>query len=242
MDAQLLRWHETWDAHQEAWLPGRRECFAHIGDLIAALTPHRPPRVLDLAGGIGSLTRHILAICPSAHVTLLDADPVVLAIAQASLGETVNYQRADLRDRLWWRHVDSGYDLIVAAGSLHCLDEADVAAVYAEVAALLERGGVFINADRMVDSGIGSLSGLMQDQRARQAQPADLWRQWWQEIADHPRFAEFFARRHAMPLPLQSAEFTPPASWHLGALEAAGFTEFGLLWRNPYAATVAAVS
>jgi hypothetical protein len=38
-----------------------------------------------------------------------------------------------------------------------------------------------------------------------------------------------------------SAEWTPPASWHLEALRAAGFTEVGLLWRGATDAAVVAV-
>ena len=38
-----------------------------------------------------------------------------------------------------------------------------------------------------------------------------------------------------------SPEWNPPATWHLDALRAAGFTEAGVLWRGGADAAVAAL-
>ncbi len=75
---------------------------------------------------------------------------------------------------------------------------------------------------------------------ARYAAGAALsWRDWWTRVAADPRLAPLYAEREKIyPAEHGSAEWTPPAGWHLAALRAAGFTETGLLWRGGADATV----
>src|SRR6185503_13142015 len=94
-------WQESWDRQQEAYLPDREHRLTAVLDVVDAVTDARPPRVLDLAGGTGSISLRALARFPGAEVTLLDLDPVLLAIAAASLGERATIVPADLNRPEW---------------------------------------------------------------------------------------------------------------------------------------------
>jgi SAM-dependent methyltransferase len=78
-------WQESWDRQQQTFMPDREQRFAAMLDAVAAITDGRPPRLLDLAGGTGTIALRALARFPEADVTVLDQDPVLLAIAGASL-------------------------------------------------------------------------------------------------------------------------------------------------------------
>jgi SAM-dependent methyltransferase len=85
-------WQESWDRQQAAYMPDREERFAAMLDAVAAITGWEAPRLLDLAGGTGTIALRTLARFPGSRVTVLDQDPVLLAIAAASLRDraTVN--------------------------------------------------------------------------------------------------------------------------------------------------------
>src|SRR3954471_8666199 len=78
-------WQHSWDRQQEAFMPDREERFRAMLGAVDAVTDGTPPRVLDLAGGTGTISLRVLARFPGAEVTVVDQDPVLLAIATASL-------------------------------------------------------------------------------------------------------------------------------------------------------------
>lgn len=138
-----------WDEHQETHLPGREQCFDILLDVIAAVSSDRPARVLDLAGGIGSLSRRILAAHPDADITLLDVDPLALAVAHAELGEAIAYCPADLRDPTWTLNLrPETFDAVLTTTSLHSLPGPRIQQLYREISTLLRPGGVLVNATR----------------------------------------------------------------------------------------------
>ncbi len=56
-------WQLRWDRQQQAYLPDREERFTAMLDAVeAACGP--APRMLDLAGGTGSITRRLLTRLP----------------------------------------------------------------------------------------------------------------------------------------------------------------------------------
>jgi SAM-dependent methyltransferase len=87
-------WQESWDRQQEAYLPDREQRFAAMLDAVDAVTDGAPPRLLDLAGGTGTISLRTLARFPGADVTVLDQDPALLAIARASLGTDQDARQA----------------------------------------------------------------------------------------------------------------------------------------------------
>jgi len=250
-------YQESWDRQQEAYLPDREHRIATMLDAVEAVTPDGRPRILDLAGGTGSISLRALARFPGAQVTVVDQDPVLLALAEASLqggggvvGRGAWIVSADLGRPSWTEALPHrGYDAVLTATALHWLAPERLAVLYGEIRQVLRAGGVFANADHMPDEGLPELTKQLlgradAHREARYAAGAALsWRDWWTHVAADPRLAPLHAEREKIyPAEHGSAEWTPPAGWHLAALRTAGFAETGLLWRGGADAAVAAVA
>ncbi|MEV4481915.1 class I SAM-dependent methyltransferase [Micromonospora coxensis] len=241
-------WQESWDRQQEAYLPDREHRFAALLDAAEAAAGDRPPRLLDLAGGTGSISLRALARRPDAQVTVLDLDPVLLHIAEASLPGHAAVVTADLSRPEWPDALPHReYDAVLTATALHWLDGPRLAALYREIRQVLKPGGVFVNADHMPDDTLPTLTGRLSEQarqrRAarRRAGAALSWEGWWEQAAADPDLAALVEKRREIYPTGHSPEWTPAAGWHLDALRSAGFGEVGVLWRNGADAAVAAV-
>jgi len=238
-------WQQRWDAQQLAYLPDREERFTAMLDAIeAACGP--VPRVLDLAGGTGSITRRLLARLPRARSVVLDVDAALLTIARGTFAHDprVMVCQADLATRAWRQVLgepDGSFDAVLTATALHWLTPERVAGVYTEAAALLRPGGVLGNADHMPDPGLGSMNeGLARvtdlrgtDLRATTGTPD--WAGWWEQLRADPVLAgptrerdEHFGHRAGD----SHTESVLTSQWHVDALLAAGCTESGLVWRG----------
>jgi len=232
-------WQLSWDRQQEAFLPDREHRFAAMLDAVDAVTDGAPPRLLDLAGGTGTITLRTLARFPSARATVLDQDPVLLSIARASLADRATVVAADLSSPAWSRDLPEPFDAVLTATALHWLPAERVATLYAEIREVLRPGGVFVNADHMPDDTMPGLTKrLIARADARRAAAyaagaASTWREWWDHAAADdvlaPRYRE---REQIYPAAHTNPEWTPPAAWHVEALRAAGFAESGVLWRG----------
>ncbi|WP_203700387.1 class I SAM-dependent methyltransferase [Asanoa iriomotensis] len=240
-------WQESWDRQQEAFLPDREERFAAMLDIVEAVAGPAP-RVLDLAGGTGSISLRTLRRFPRGTTTLVDVDPVLLTIARASLDDRTAIVATDLREPSWTADLpDDGYDAVLSATALHWLDGGRLAALYGEVAGLLRPGGVLVNADHMPDEGLPVLSATLRD-RARErrnaryaAGAAISWPAWWDLVAGDEILAPHYAERTKIFDSTHHNDWTPPAAWHESALRDAGFTEVGLAWRGGTDAAVVGV-
>jgi SAM-dependent methyltransferase len=243
-------WQESWDRQQEAFMPDREHRITTMLDAVSAGVPDGRPRLLDLAGGTGTISLRALARFPDAQVTLVDQDPVLLALAEASLGGRAQLVTADLGRPAWTDalpHRD--YDAVLTATALHWLAPERLTVLYGEIRRVLRSGGMFANADHMPDEGLPGLTKrLLSEQDARRTAryatgSALSWPDWWARVAADPRLAPRYAEREKIyPAAHGNSEWTPPAGWHLDALRAAGFTETGLLWRGAADAAVVAVA
>ena len=247
-------WQESWDRQQEAYLPDREQRIAAVLDTVEAVAESPEPRLLDLAGGTGSITLRALARFPRLRATLVDLDPVLLTIAEATLRErTVDRSRtavvaADLNEPRW---VDllphRPYDAVVTATALHWFPPERLTVLYGEIRDVLRPGGVFVNADHLPDDALPVLTERLvaragRRQEARFAAGAALsWRAWWERAATDPVLAPLVEKRAQIYPTGHSAEWNPPASWHIQALRAAGFREAGLIWRGGTDAAIAAL-
>ena len=241
-------WQESWDRQQLAFMPDREERFGAMLDAVAAVTGEAP-RLLDLAGGTGSIALRTLARFPGASVTVLDQDPVLLAIAGASLRDRGTIVDADLADPGWRSKLPrEGFDAVLTATALHWLPAERVATLYGEIREVLRPGGIFANADHMPEESLPELSERLRaharsQREARYASgAATSWPDWWKIVAADtflgPRAAE---RERIYPTDRHSQEWTPPALWHVDALRVAGFAEAGVLWRSGTDAAVIGV-
>ncbi|WP_433366423.1 class I SAM-dependent methyltransferase [Actinoplanes sp. CA-142083] len=207
------------------------------------------PRVLDLAGGTGTIALRTLARFPGAEVTVLDQDPVLLAIASASLRGRATVVDADLGDPSWRSKLPAeGFDAVLTATALHWLPAARVAALYREIREVLRPGGIFANADHMPEESLPTLSDRLRAQARERREityasgAATSWGDWWDRAAADtflgPKVVE---RQSIYPDAAHAQEWTPPATWHIDALRTAGFTEAGVLWRGGTDAVVVGV-
>ncbi len=242
-------WQESWDRQQEAYLPDREHRFTAMLDAVDAVhDADRPLRLLDLAGGTGSISARALRRFPDAQVTLVDLDPALLALARSTLGDRVTIVTADLGRPGWPDALPHReYDAVLTATALHWLPAERLTALYAELRDLLRPGGVLVNADHMPDDALPDLTKRLLDRarakrEARYAAGAVLsWSEWWERAGADPALATAVAQRHVIYPTGHSPEWNPPVSWHLAALGAAGFTEVGTVWRGGTDAAVAGV-
>src|SRR5918997_3045785 len=134
-------WQESGDRQQEAYLPDREHRLATMLDAVDAATDGAPPRLLDLAGGTGTITLRALARFPGAEAIVLDQDPVLLAIAAASLRDRARIVGADLKSPQWTAALPHGdHDAVLTATALHWLPADRITALYAEIRHVLRPG------------------------------------------------------------------------------------------------------
>ncbi|MEU4654486.1 class I SAM-dependent methyltransferase [Streptomyces sp. NPDC023723] len=232
-------WQESWDRQQEWYMPDREERFRIMLDMVAALVGPAP-RVLDLACGTGSITARVLARFPEATSTGVDLDPALLAIAAGTFAgdERVSLVTADLKDPGWADGLPyDSYDAVLTATALHWLHAEPLAALYGRVAELVRDGGVFLNADHMIDDTTPRINAAERALRhagmaAARRDGALDWSQWWRLAAEDPVLAEPTARRFALYGEHAEGD-TPPVAWHARVLREKGFGEVRPVWCSP---------
>ena len=249
-------WQESWDRQQEAYMPDREERIAAMLDTVDAVADSPEPRLLDLAGGTGTITLRALARFPRLHATIVDLDPVLLTIAEATLleraidpaADRVGVVAANLHDPSWVSTLPHRpYDAVLTATALHWLPPERLTVLFGEIRDVLRPGGVFINADHLPDAALPALTErlLARANAHREARvaagAAHSGEGWWPRAAADPVLAPLVDKRAQIYPTGHSAEWNPPASWHVDALRAAGFREAGLVWRGGTDAAVAAL-
>ncbi|MBW8793080.1 MAG: methyltransferase domain-containing protein [Streptomyces sp.] len=232
-------WQESWDRQQEWYMPDREERFRVMLDMVEALVG-TAPRVLDLACGTGSITARLLARFPDAVSTGVDLDPALLAIAEGTFAgdDRVTLVTADLTDPQWTARLPyDSYDAVLTATALHWLHSEPLAALYGQVAELVRDGGVFMNADHMIDDSTPRINAAEREQRHRgmdQAKAAGAldWAEWWQLAAQDPVLAGPTARRFEIYGEHADGDM-PSAAWHARVLREKGFGEARPVWCSP---------
>ncbi|MFI2759312.1 class I SAM-dependent methyltransferase [Streptomyces echinatus] len=240
-------WQESWDRQQEWYMPDREERLGIMLDMVEALVG-TAPRVLDLACGTGSITARLLRRLPGATSTGVDLDPALLAIAHGTFegDDRVSLVTADLTDPDWPARLPyDSYDAVLTATALHWLHTEPLAALYGQVAELVRDGGVFMNADHMIDESTPRINAAERAQRHARMEQAKHegaldWSEWWQLAAQDPVLAEPTARRFEIYGEHADGD-TPSARWHARTLLARGFAEARTVWASPSDALVLAV-
>ncbi|MCX5360800.1 class I SAM-dependent methyltransferase [Streptomyces sp. NBC_00124] len=232
-------WQESWDRQQEWYMPDREERFRIMLDMVEALLGPRP-RVLDLACGTGTITARLLTRFPEAVSTGVDLDPALLAIAEGTFAadERVTLVTADLKDPDWPAKLPyESYDAVLTATALHWLHSEPLVALYGQVAGLVRDGGLFMNADHMIDDTTPRINAAERAQRhtrmdqAKRHGPLD-WSEWWQVAANDPVLAEPTARRFEIYGDHADGDM-PSAAWHARVLREKGFGEARPVWCSP---------
>ncbi|MEV0635041.1 class I SAM-dependent methyltransferase [Streptomyces sp. NPDC050619] len=232
-------WQESWDRQQEWYLPDREERFRIMLDMVEALVG-TAPRVLDLACGTGSITARLFDRFPQATSTGVDLDPALLAIARGTFAgdERVSFVTADLKDPDWPAKLPyDSYDAVLTATALHWLHSEPLAALYGQIAELVRDGGVFMNADHMIDESTPRINAAERAQRHARMDQAKRdgaldWAEWWQLAGKDPVLAEPTAQRFEI-YGEHAAGDTPSPEWHARVLREKGFGEARPVWCSP---------
>ncbi|MEU3426775.1 class I SAM-dependent methyltransferase [Streptomyces gardneri] len=240
-------WQQSWDRQQEWYMPDREERFRVMLDMVEGLVGPKP-RVLDLACGTGSITDRLLRRFPEATSTGVDLDPALLAIAEGYFDGDgrVTFVTADLKDPAWAARLPhDSYDAVLTATALHWLHSEPLTTLYGQVAGLVRDGGVFMNADHMIDRATPRINAAERAQRharmdREKATGVLDWAEWWALAAKDPVLAEPTARRFEIYGEHADGD-TPSAGWHADTLRSAGFGEARVVWGSPSDSLVLAV-
>lgn len=234
-----------WDAQQTGYIRHRAERFDTIARVVAAICADSPaPRVLDLAGGTGSLAEHVLAAVPNGRAVVADKDPALLAIAAdlAAADPRISVAEIDLARADWITHpsiADTPFDAVVSSTALHWLQPAELVEVYRALPDLLRPGGIVLNGDHLSYSGHHepTLAGIAraddeQMQRETFSGDTDTWDEWWEAVAASRRYADALRRRDEVwGSSLHEAPPKVTLGFHLETLRSAGFAETGTVWQ-----------
>ncbi|MFE9861583.1 class I SAM-dependent methyltransferase [Streptomyces sp. NPDC005506] len=232
-------WQQSWDRQQEWYMPDREERFRVMLDMVEAVVGPEP-RVVDLACGTGSITDRLLKRFPEATSTGVDLDPALLAIARGSFAgdERATFVTADLKDPEWVERLPHDtYDAVLTATALHWLRSEPLTTLYGQLAGLVRDGGVFMNADRMIDTATPRINAAERAHRhaamdgAKAAGALD-WADWWALAAEDPVLAAPTAERYKIYGEHADGDM-PSARWHAETLRAAGFGEARAVWASP---------
>ncbi|WP_036391013.1 class I SAM-dependent methyltransferase [Micromonospora chokoriensis] len=239
--AQIVRWRETWSEVMGGFVPHLASLEETLCRVAEAVHGRPPGRVLDLGGGPGLLAERMARRWPAAAITLMDIDPVLLALARGALAGEVHTVEGDLSTPDWVSRAGGDHDLITVVMTLHYLPPAAVRAFYDDARRCLAPGGLLIVADLMPDEGLPSLMGAL-DPAPDEAAAELAWAQWWNDIAAVGDLRPLLAHRAAIFDKRLPAEFTAAAPWHATAAREAGFGEVGILWRCGRHAALAAMA
>ncbi|MGW8883948.1 class I SAM-dependent methyltransferase [Streptomyces sp. NPDC055749] len=240
-------WQASWDRQQEWYMPDREERFRVMLDMVEAVVGPEP-RVLDLACGTGSITDRLLKRFPKATSTGVDLDPALLAIARGTFDgdERVTFVTADLKDPSWAERLPfDSYDAVLTATALHWLHSEPLAALYGRIGQLVRDGGLFMNADRMIDADTPRINAAERAHRhagmdrAKAAGVLD-WADWWALAAKDPVLAGPTAERFEIYGEHADGDM-PSVQWHARTLRESGFAEARAVWASPSDSLVLAV-
>ncbi|MEU0146935.1 class I SAM-dependent methyltransferase [Streptomyces sp. NPDC006288] len=228
-------------------MPDREERFRVMLDMVEAVVGPEP-RVLDLACGTGTITDRLLKRFPKATSTGVDLDPALLSIARGTFegDDRVTFVAADLKDAAWaGRLPHASYDAVLTATALHWLHSEPLATLYGQIGGLVRDGGVFMNADHMIDTGTPRINAAERAHRhavmdRAKAGGAVDWSEWWALMAKDPVLAAPTAERFDIYGEHADGDM-PSVDWHARTLREAGFGEARAVWASPSDSLVLAV-
>lgn len=236
-EQRALYWLDRWDRQQEHYMPDREERFAVIGDVLEEVLDRPDPLIVDLGIGPGSLARRLLDRLPGATVAGVDADPLLLGLAESAYGADPRLRivHADLREPGWYPslRLDRAPDAFVSTTALHWMNRTPLRALLKTCGAEIAPGGVFVNGDHLYE-GREQLDGLARALTIRRARRAGVtrpedWAAWWQAVEEAPELADLVAARNGGFA--HAVDDRPTAHDYLAYLREGGFAEAGPVWQ-----------
>ena len=237
-DLDWRSWVERWDSMKSRDLVKRKERYEIIADLVEG-TLREVENVVDLGCGTGSLMAAVLERIPDVRVVGIDFDPTMLFLAEARLmpfGNRAKIEYCDLRQPSWCAAIKEQANAVISATALHWLNPPQLAELYGQIARILRKGGIFLNADH-VASRYPAVQRVWEKnrKRMRREEPfthSDDWNGFWKEYSEalgidveelHGKILGGWEGGVKEGLPL---------TWHFDVLREIGFSHVDCFWRN----------
>jgi len=244
-DAWFSEWTAKWDAMQDAYVPGRREAFRLIVDVLVEQFPNEC-RVIDLGAGAGTLAEEILNRHPNASALCLDVEPFLLEAARRRLkpfGDRAKVVRCDMRKEGFTTEdteltEEDSAEAVVSSTTLHWFGEGILEKTFAACAKVLVPGGLFMNTDHIQsdDPAIARLAlDLNEAERAAifQRTRAMTWDEFWDGLGAELSPDQYY---DTVACPAWGEQDGPEpghtVSTYTALLRQAGFRDIGILWRH----------
>lgn len=132
-------------------IPGRRDILTIIAKLATDFTSESP-KILDIGCGHGDVTAAILALKPSASLSLVDYsdDMIKMVCERFEHNDNIEVIKHDLNNGLPERLAAAQFDAVVSCFALHHIEFENRIKLYKNIRQVLEGGGLFVNGDRFV--------------------------------------------------------------------------------------------
>jgi len=238
---QARNWLARWDEQQEFYIADREERFEVIADVVRAVVDRPDPLIVDIGAGPGSLSVRLLDRIPAAHVVAIDADPLLLGLADAAYGDRAGLRIVshDLRTTGWVSALalPRPADAVVSTTALHWLTRPQLTEVYRDCGELLHAGGVLVNGDHLAEAPhrprLDQLTRRIAEARAARvgANHTEDWDAWWDAVGSAPELAELISQCGARPIS-HSAPDVSTLDDHIAFLQQARFVEVGTVWQH----------
>jgi ubiquinone/menaquinone biosynthesis C-methylase UbiE len=185
----------------------------------------RPRRILDLGSGDAIILATLLEAFPEASGIALDFSSLMLTEARkrlARFGARAITVEGDLQTPAWQKGVQGPFDAIVSGLAIHHLPHDRKRALYAEIYALLNLGGLFMNLEH-VASLTPRLEGIFDE-----AMTAHLY-QRRREKGEDVTLDE--VRRDYLERPDRAANILATVEEQCQWLRAIGFRDVDCFWK-----------
>lgn len=233
-------WLDRWDRQQEYYMPDREERFAVLADVLEELLDRPDPLIVDLGVGPGSLATRLLDRLPAASVVGVDADPLLLGLADlAYAGDRFRTVTADLRVDGWYEALglDRAPDAFVSTTALHWMEREPLRRLIAACGTALPSGGVFVDGDHLYELAAGprldELTRALTKRRFARAgvRRDEDWAAWWDAVYAAPELADLVKARESAGFE-HTVTDKPSVHDYLAFLRDAGFREAGTVWQS----------
>lgn len=182
--ARLRERCDAWDAMHRRYFPDYDERWERVIDLLRTHADGRSLRVLDLGCGPGTLTMRLASAIPGLSVIGVDADPLLVEMAQA-MSENTRAEFACLaiggEEAPELLHHRAPFDAVVSSAFVHYFDPAALTGLNGLCRGLLADDGVLITAERFADHEDAAASAS-----SDAGDTLGPWLTWWAETGAAP--------------------------------------------------------
>lgn len=145
IEAQFNLIAEEYDRNRKKFIPCFDDFYNNTTRFIVSNIA-KPKRILDLGAGTGLLSYFWYQYCPDTEYVLVDVADEMLNVARKRFAgiDNISYQNLDYSKGL----PNEDFDVITSALSIHHLENADKAKLFARIYDKLPVDGLFVNYDQ----------------------------------------------------------------------------------------------